>query len=90
MLQIARVQVILVAMFGLLAVAGCKHAAEASNVSVSGSSDPLEIRTTPALLDHIRVGEAKWQQVTSSEKVAASVLPLRAALPESWSLRGNM
>ena len=73
MLNIARAQILVVAMLGLLTLAGCKHTAEASDMSPAGVRDPLTIRANASLLDHLTVGEAKLQQVTSSEKVAARV-----------------
>jgi cobalt-zinc-cadmium efflux system membrane fusion protein len=73
MLKIVRIQILLTVAFGLLAMAGCKHAAEASDVSPVGSGDPRAIRVSAALLDHVTVGETSWQQVTSSERVAARV-----------------
>ncbi len=71
MLKIARIQITMAVVFGLLTVAGCKHQAEA-DVSVP-NANPLEIRVNPVLLGHVTVGEPRWQQVTVSEKVAARV-----------------
>src|SRR6185437_9800411 len=71
MLKIARIQITMAVVFGLLTMAGCKHQAEA-DVSVP-NANPLEIRVNPVLLGQVTVGEARWQEVTSSKKVAARV-----------------
>jgi len=71
MLKIARIQITMTVVFGLLTMAGCKHQAEA-DVSVP-NANPLEIRVNPVLLGQVTVGEARWQEVTVSEKVAARV-----------------
>ncbi|MEO6830070.1 MAG: efflux RND transporter periplasmic adaptor subunit [Acidobacteriaceae bacterium] len=73
MLKTARIHIALAVTLGLLTMAGCKHAADASEASPTEAGNPLAIRVSPALLDHVRIGEARWQQVTSSEKVAARV-----------------
>jgi cobalt-zinc-cadmium efflux system membrane fusion protein len=73
MLKAAKIQITLAVTLVLLLIAGCKHQAEAHDVSVNGASDPLAIEVTPHLLGNLTVGEAKWQPVTSSEQVAAHV-----------------
>lgn len=68
-----KTQFILVLALVLFGTTGCKHAAQADGISVSGTSDPFTIQVAPGLLDHLVVGEPKLQEVTSSEQVAARV-----------------
>jgi cobalt-zinc-cadmium efflux system membrane fusion protein len=57
----------------LLGAAGCKHDADVGKGTVSAAADPLRVQVTPELLQHISVGAAQWQEVTTQEKVAARV-----------------
>jgi membrane fusion protein, heavy metal efflux system len=57
----------------LLALPGCKHAAEASSAAAAGATDPMLVQVTPELMKSITVGSPQWQEVTTEQKAAARV-----------------
>ena len=57
----------------LLALPGCKPAAENSSAAASRTADPLQVQVTPELMKTITIGYPKWQEVTTEQKAAARV-----------------
>ncbi len=60
-------------MLSVLLVTGCKQRELRAAGSVSAAADPMKVKVTSDLLSGVKIGNARWQEVTAKQKVAARV-----------------